>query len=477
MISGRRERPSAEPKPRAGDALRRLVFLCEADHVGDGNTGVTNVDSGAASIGGMKRLCLLLLFSLNLLAEEPPGIVLAREFAAQLDAEVVSIEPGSPDRGVILRSKKNGRTAVLFADTKTRTYDIFAVATKPPALQLAPKASDKQIAGAVRQMTAKAVASEDFAGVVLIARGDRIVMHEAFGIADRDHNVPVEPLTKFQIASVGKMFTATAIMQLIDAGKLALDTTVLEVLPDYPDRDVAAKIRVRHLLNHSSGLGPLFDRPKYERTRRYERHADMFPIFAGEPLLFEPGQRSSYSNEGYVVLGAIIEKLSGLTWDDYMKRHVFAPAGMQDLKSWALDEVVPKRAVGYLRPDTDPFGFQPRRPNWISLGMHGNAAGGQYGHALDLFRFLRALRANKLASAERLAEFTTHQPPRRNYGFGFTVKKVNEVTVLGHTGGGGSSGIDNAAWMIGDWTVVVQSNYESAANAIADRIVEALTQQ
>lgn len=430
----------------------------------------------------MKRMCLLLLLTSSLLsaaliAEEPPGIVLARELAAQLDVEVVSIDPNAPERGLVVRSKKNGRTAVLLANPKDRTYDIFGVATPQPALQLPPDANDKAIAAAVRRLAAKALASEDFSGVVLVARGERIILHEAFGIADRDHNVPVEPLTKFQIASVGKMFTATAIMQLIDAGKLTLDTTLLEVLPDYPDRDVAAKIRVRHLLNHSAGLGSLFDRPKYERLRRYERHADFFPIFAGEPLLFEPGARSSYSNEGYVVLGAIIEKLSGLTWDDYMKRHVFTPAGMQDMKSWALDEVVPKRAVGYLLPDTDPFGYQPRRPNWTFAGLHGNAAGGQYGHAFDLFRFLRALRANKLASAERVAEFTTHQPPRRNYGFGFTVKKVGDATVIGHTGGGGNSGIDNAAWMIGDWTVVVQSNYESAANAIADRIVEALAKQ
>ncbi|HEY0140954.1 MAG TPA: serine hydrolase domain-containing protein [Thermoanaerobaculia bacterium] len=426
-------------------------------------------------------MCLLLLLTLNLFAEEPPGIVLAREFAAQLDVEVVSIDPNAPDRGLIVRSKKNGRIAVLFVNPNERTYEIFGMATQQPALQLPNagngRASDKQIANAVRQLAAKARAAEDFSGVVLVARGDRIVIHEGFGVADRDHNVPVEPLTKFQIASCGKMFTATAIMQLIDAGKLTLDTTLLEVLPDYPNREVAAKIRVRHLLNHSAGLGSLFDRPKYDRLHDYEHHSDHFPIFAGEPLLFEPGARSSYSNEGYIVLGAIIEKLSGLTWDEYMQRNVFAPAGMQELKSWSLDEVVWKRAVGYRLRDSDPFGYQPRRPNWTFVGLRGNAAGGQYGHALDLFRFLRALRANKLASAERVAEFITHQPPRRNYGFGFTVKKVGEATVIGHTGGGGNSGIDNAAWMIGDWTVVVQANYEAAANAIADRIVEALAKQ
>jgi CubicO group peptidase (beta-lactamase class C family) len=427
----------------------------------------------------MKRLFVLLsltlALTLSLAAEEPAGIALAREFAAKLpDIEVVSIDPHAADRALIVRSKKNGRTAVLIANPKDRTYELIGVPAQQPPLQLPKDASEGAIVAAVRQLAANAQAADEFSGVVLIARGERILLHEAFGIADRDHNTPVEPLTKFQIASVGKMFTATAIMQLIDAGKLTLDTTVLEVLPDYPNRESAQKIRIRHLLGHSAGLGSLFDRPRYDRLHRYERHADFFPIFAGEPLLFEPGTRSSYSNEGYVVLGAVIEKVSGLTWDDYMQRHVHALAGMTDTRSWTIDEITPKRAVGYRRAENDPFAFQPRRPNWLIVGYRGNAAGGQYGHALDLFRFLQAMRARKLASAERIAEFTTQHGPRRNYGFGFAVKKVGEATVIGHTGGGFGSGIDNAAWMIGEWTVVVQANYDAAASAVADRIVEAL---
>lgn len=409
------------------------------------------------------------------MAEEPPGIVLAREFAKQLDVEVVSIDPHAADRGLIVRSKKNGRTAVLIANTKERTYEMFGVPAPQPPLDLPANATDADLVKAVRAMAKRAEAADEFSGVVLIAKGDRVLLHEGFGIADRDHNVPVEPLTKFQIASCGKMLTATAIMQIIDAGKLTLETTVAEVLPDYPNREAAQKIRVRHLLNHSAGLESLFDRPKYDRWRRYEKHADYFEVFANEPLLFEPGARSSYSNEGYIVLGAIVETLSGLTWDAYMQRNVYPKAGMTDLRSWSIEEVVPKRAVGYMRADDDPFAMQPRRPNWLFVaGVRGNAAGGQYGHALDLFRFLRALRANALASPATIAEFTKHQPPRRNYGFGFAVKKVGETTVIGHTGGGGNSGIDNAAWIAGEWIVITQSNYEAAANAIADPIVKAV---
>jgi len=151
-------------------------------------------------------------------------------------------------------------------------------------------------------------AREEFSGVALIGNGSDVVFEFAGGLADRDANVPIDMDTKFNLGSMNKMFTAVAIMQLVERGSLELDGTVADYLPDYPNPDVAAEITIDQLLTHTSGLGDAFT-PEFEADpNAFRDDEDYLPFFADDPLQFAPGEAFFYSNAGYVVLGLIIER-------------------------------------------------------------------------------------------------------------------------------------------------------------------------
>src|SRR5262249_43644411 len=174
----------------------------------------------------------------------------------------------------------------------------------------------------------------EFSGVALIARDGKPFFHEAVGLADRSFSVPNRSDTRFNVGSIGKAFTQVAIAQLAAQGKLAFTDTIRRHLPEYPSA-AADRITIQQLVTMTSGLGDVFadkyDAPPKARLRPL---ADYLPLSAGEPLLFEPGADRRYSNAGYVVLGLIVEKVSGESYYDYVRRHVFDPAGMTDTGDW-----------------------------------------------------------------------------------------------------------------------------------------------
>jgi CubicO group peptidase (beta-lactamase class C family) len=270
--------------------------------------------------------------------------------------------------------------------------------------------------------------------------------------------------TRFDIASMGKMYTAVSIGQLIDAGKLTLDTRLIDVLPDYPNKDAGQKITIRHLLTHSAGLGMLWERPGYDRKTPYARVTDLLPYFAAAPLNYEPGTRAAYSNEGYVVLGAVIEKLTGQTYWDYVQTHVFDVAGMKDSGFDRLDAPGPRKAVGWMFTADDPLGLKARVPNDGFVGYRGSSAGGGETTAADLVAFLKALRAGKLVSPATTELLTTKAKGSiRDYGMGFQVRAASGRTLKGHDGGGPNSGINADArivWETG-WAYAVVGNYDA----------------
>jgi CubicO group peptidase (beta-lactamase class C family) len=212
-----------------------------------------------------------------------------------------------------------------------------------------------------------------------------------------------------------KQFTAVAIGQLVEQGRLRLDARLIDVLPDYPNRAAAETITIRHLLSHRAGLGMLFERPGWDWKRRYERVTDLLPLFATAPPAFEPGSRFAYSNEGFVVLGAVVERLSGRSWYDYAAAHIFAPAGMRQTEYLTDDPAVPNRAVGYQFRRTDPLSVGGRVPNWGTLARRGNSCGGSFSTAGDMIRFLGALRGGKLLRPETLAALVDHGEDRADY--------------------------------------------------------------
>jgi CubicO group peptidase (beta-lactamase class C family) len=339
------------------------------------------------------------------------------------------------------------------------------------------KLPEAEVVKVIARNTSRRAEKDRFSGVVLVAKGDRILFKKACGLADRNFDVPNRLNTKFHLGSMGKMFTSVAIAQLVQAGKLAYEDTLANVLPDYPNREAAAKITLHHLLTHTAGLGGLFDEPKYDRRVKYRTQADYFPIFANNPLPCAPGAHWAYSNEGFIVLGAVIEKVTGQNYVDYVREHIFLPAGMKDTDNYALDEVVPNRAVGYLRNgEDDPLGLGPRRPNSMFeyLGWRGNGCGGCYSTAPDMLKFAQALRGHRLLPADLTEQITSGKVIMggdEKYGYGFIVSQLNGKEVRGHSGGGGNSGINSDLEMFwdGSYTVIVLGNYDAPAAQDLDR--------
>jgi CubicO group peptidase (beta-lactamase class C family) len=262
-----------------------------------------------------------------------------------------------------------------------------------------------------------------FSGAVLIARDDTIETLKAYG--------GVEPTGRFNIGSINKTFTAMAVAQLIQRGRLSLDDTVAKHLPDYPNRDAAAKITIRQLITHRSGVAQFMGANFGEGSV-----ADVTKTVGAQPQVFEPGARQEYSNGGYVVLGRIVEVASGTSYAAYITENIFTPAGM------TLDA--------------------------------GNPAGGAKAPATDLFKFARALKGGKLLDP-RMTEYVmngTFAPePGPKFGFALREQVVGSRRFIGN--GGGAPGI-NAEFRFepaGPYTVVVLANTSPPA---ATRLLAAI---
>jgi CubicO group peptidase (beta-lactamase class C family) len=300
----------------------------------------------------------------------------------------------------------------------------------------------------VAQITAavdKAVAEDKFSGVVMVAKDGTPILSKAWGMADPAKGIANRPDTKFNLGSINKIFTHVAIGQLAAAGKLSLSDTISKHLPNLPVPG-ADKITIEELLHHQSGLGDIFG-PKFMESHSSLRTLpDYVPLFANQPLQFEPGTSQRYSNAGFVVLGLIIEKVSGQTYYDYIRDHITRPAGMMDTASSAVEDNVPNRAVGLTK--RGPDGPLPaRRSNTATLPARGSSAGGGYSTAADLLRFSQALMADKLM-------------PKRwtDWLFSGTLDKPVGQRNIGVAGG--SPGVNAILEIDPPYTVVVLSNYD-----------------
>jgi D-alanyl-D-alanine carboxypeptidase len=307
---------------------------------------------------------------------------------------------------------------------------------------------------------------DEFAGAVLVARHGKVLLNDAWGRADRKAGVANTPTTRFRIGSMNKMFTAVATLQLVEAGKLSLDDPIGKYLPGYPNKQVAAKVTVRHLLTHTGGTGDIFG-PEFDQHRRQLReHRDYLKLYGWRGLTQEPGSRFEYSNYGFVLLGALIGRVSGMSYDDYVEQHVFRPAGMRSTGSLPEAVEVPGRAVGYLRssPGSDWV------PNTDTLPWRGTAAGGGYSTAGDLLRFAQALDSGRLISEATLAEAT--RPHQQQYGYGFDMQGQGRLDSYGH--GGGAPGMNGELRVFPQlgYVVVSLSNLDPPA---ASELVEFFT--
>lgn len=275
-----------------------------------------------------------------------------------------------------------------------------AIASGPlPLAAQEPPLSQEQLVARLGAALDSLTRRDDFSGVVVLAKGGKPVFEHAYGFADREKKIPNRVDTGFNLGSINKVFTATAIRQLAAAGKLDLDSTLAKYWPDYPNSDVARRVTIRQILQMRSGIqGDIFASPTGGTRHDVRDNRDYLPLFASEPLEFEPGTQQKYSNAGYVVLGLLVERLSGEKYYDYVRRHIYEPAGMTRTAAFPADSLPSNTALGYTRADAngDPVPGAPLRPNWESLPGRGSAAGGGYSTAQDLLKFVDALRAQRI---------------------------------------------------------------------------------
>jgi len=239
-----------------------------------------------------------------------------------------------------------------------------------------------------------------FSGVVLVARNGTPAFERAYGMADREAARANDLETSFNLGSINKLFTTIAIQQLVAAGKLTIDSSLARAWPDYPNQDVARRVTIRQILDHRSGIqGNIFTAPAGKTRHDVVSLQDYFELFKNEPLQFEPGSQQQYSNAGYVVLGLLIERLSGENYYEYVRRHIYEPAGMTHTGSWRIDRWPANTAIGYTRGGPDAPPTAPLTRNTDLLPGKGSSAGGGYATAHDLLAFLNAVRAHKVANA------------------------------------------------------------------------------
>ena len=227
---------------------------------------------------------------------------------------------------------------------------------------------------------------KNYHGSVLIADGENVLYQNAYG--RNQLNEPNSINTRYDLASMGKMFAATATLQLVEKGKLSLEQTIGELLLDYPNEN-AKRIKVKHLLTHTSGMGDYFSPAFFENQENIKSLSDFLPYFVNDPINFVPGEQMRYSNAGYIVLGLIIEEITGKTYNTYLEEHIFRPSGMNN---------------------TGPL-----------IG----SAGGGLSTVNDLYKFALALQRYKLIGKKAFTIMTTDHFGH-GYGYGMTLKQLTK---------------------------------------------------
>lgn len=356
---------------------------------------------------------------------------------------------------------------------KSRAVDFF----EPAPARSTGKWDDERIAGELRRFMAKLANAGVFSGVVTVNHNGATVLAESIGEASRNPDVPNSLDTRFELASVSKMFTGVAIAQLVEQGKLSYQDTIAKILPDYPNQAVARRLTIHHLLTHTSGIPEYLFKDAYRAERsRVRSPRDYWPFLANDSLEFAPGSQWSYSTSNYVLLGAIIERVSGQSFYEYRKRHIFDVAGMRSTdRAVAGPVATPFTRFGPNRePDLERDHPVPEPPD-----TRGSPGGGGIATADDLQRFVNALLTHKLLSAAALRVATTPRVKAEDgeWSYGFESHEWNGVRFFGHNGFAGGAFNQVDIYPETGYSVVVLSNVDmSGAGAIAYHLRLLLTQ-
>jgi CubicO group peptidase (beta-lactamase class C family) len=343
---------------------------------------------------------------------------------------------------------------------------------RPPAGLVEPPLTEKEAVAEIRTLLARVKAKDWYSGTVLVAKGPQVLVTDFAGEANKGDHAPINIDTKFNLGSMNKMFTSVAVARLVEAGKISFDDPIGRWIDEtWLPKDVTAKITVRHLITHTSGLGSYFNEA-YDKSSRalFRRLDDYKPLIRDDRPAFEPGARFQYSNTGMFLLGVIIEKVTGEDYFEHIRKAVYAPAGMTSSDCYEMDYPVENLAIGYSPDWTSPYKWQN---NLYKHVIKGGPAGGGFSTVKDLHRFALALLSGAFVP-KGLRETMWTDFKGSNYGYGFQVVQGPAGQVVGHSGG--FSGINSRLDIYVDsgYIVAAMCNYDNGAGPLAARIGEIL---
>ena len=358
---------------------------------------------------------------------------------------------GKDEAVIKMRRAINGNTDYVPVKlTRSRAAQSAAESQQPgPAVTAPGSTVQANPLKAIDSLVDDLAARDQFSGVVLIADHGEPIFKKAVGQASKEYDVPNTLGTRFNLGSINKIFTQILIGQLVAEGKVALDDHVDKYLPDYPNHEVAAQVTVRQLVNMTSGIGDFFG-PEFQATPkdRIRDLKDYLPLFAAKPPLFPPGTRSQYSNGGYVVLGLIIEKVTGHTYYDWVQEKISKPLGMKDTGFLEAEYPASNVASGYTPNGMDGKMQDHWRNNVYTRPARGSSAGGGYSTALDLLKLANALHSGKLIVPTFGAAVAGRPLPQR------------DPDGLGIAGGAPGINATLDTGVAGRYIVIVMSNYD-----------------
>lgn len=299
---------------------------------------------------------------------------------------------------------------------------------------LIPMAFAQEKAKQIDDLMRRYVDNGNFNGSVLVAENGKVIFKKGYGLANMEWAIPNATDTKFRLGSITKQFTAMLIMQLVEQGKLKLEGKITDYLTDYP-KATGDKITIHHLLTHTSGIPNYTDFPAFneKHSRKRYKPTDFIKQFSDLPLKFEPDSTFAYSNSGYFLLGVIIEKVTGKTYEKVLKANIFTPLQMNNTGYDAFAKILPKRATGY-----EKWGSEYYNAPYLDMSIP-YAAGSLYSTVEDLALWDQALYSDKLLSASSKAIMFT--PYKSGYAYGWGVYKTqiaqlkDSVQVMQHQGG------------------------------------------
>lgn len=371
-------------------------------------------------------------------------------------------------KAVVHSADKTMWAEITFKVTAENPAKIVGIGLKPvqaPQTEKPARMPDADLVKDLDNQLQKVTAEDSFSGTVLIAKNGNVIYNKAFGMADRDKKIPNNTDTKFAVGSMSKMMTSVAIAKLVQEGKLSFDDKLSKCLPGYPNKEVAEKVTVHHLLTHTSGLPDVFT-PEWDAKKDQVKNVnDWLEFFVNKPLQFEPGKDWAYSNAGFVVLGAIIEKVSGKDYYTYIRENIAKPLGMNNSEFYSKDDKVENMAMGYTTGQK-PGG--PKTDNVDTRPYRGFPAGGGYSTTGDMLKFANGLKNNKLLNKEITeniisVKFPMSPDQKSGYAYGFGDNTNEGIRVVGHNGGApGMNGELKMYWNSG-YVVIVLSNLDPPA--------------